>query len=118
MTKLTDRKIRWIVRQKMKEILSTNDIALLQNVSGSRIRQLWLYYRITNTVPILTKPGKPSRNIINEETSYVNFVGMNYYLFGSINVSDIGFGSTLSSFVTIDTCIEYGEFSTSTGPLI
>ena len=25
----------------MKEILSTNDIALLQNVSGSRIRQIW-----------------------------------------------------------------------------
>ena len=32
-TKLTDRKIRWIIREKMKEILSTNDIALLQNVS-------------------------------------------------------------------------------------
>ncbi|MGB6531921.1 MAG: hypothetical protein WBF33_27765 [Candidatus Nitrosopolaris sp.] len=28
-TKLTDRKIRWIIREKMKEILSTNDIALL-----------------------------------------------------------------------------------------
>ena len=40
-TKLTDRKIRWIIREKMKEILSTNDIALLQNVSGSRIRQIW-----------------------------------------------------------------------------
>ncbi|MFZ0513897.1 MAG: MFS transporter, partial [Candidatus Nitrosopolaris sp.] len=35
--KLTDRKIRWIIREKMKEILSTNDIALLQNVSGSRL---------------------------------------------------------------------------------
>ena len=39
MTKLTDRKIRWIIREKMKEILSTNDIALLQNVSRSRISQ-------------------------------------------------------------------------------
>ena len=40
-TKLTDGKIRWIIREKMKEILSTNDIALSQNVSGSRIRQIW-----------------------------------------------------------------------------
>ncbi|MGB8936186.1 MAG: hypothetical protein WCC17_13880 [Candidatus Nitrosopolaris sp.] len=40
----------------MKEILSTNEIALLQNVSESRIRQIWCYYRITKTVPILAKP--------------------------------------------------------------
>ena len=59
---LTDRKIRWIIREKMKEILSTNDIALLQNVSGSRIRQIWRYYRITKTTPILEKPGRPSRS--------------------------------------------------------
>jgi hypothetical protein len=70
-TKLTDRKIRWFISQKMKEILSTNDIALLQNVSGSRIRQIWCHYRITKTIPILAKPGRPSRNITNEEISAV-----------------------------------------------
>jgi hypothetical protein len=32
-TKLSDQKIRWIIREKVKEVLSTNDIALLQNVS-------------------------------------------------------------------------------------
>ena len=32
-TKLTDRKIRWIIREKMKEIISTNDIALLHALS-------------------------------------------------------------------------------------
>jgi hypothetical protein len=48
----------------MKEILSTKDIALLQNVSASRIR-------ITKTVPILAKPGRPSRSITNEEISAV-----------------------------------------------
>ena len=42
MTKLTDRKIRWIIREKMKENLSTNDIALLQNVSESRIDKFML----------------------------------------------------------------------------
>jgi putative transposase len=42
----------------------------LQNVSGSRIRQIWHYYRITKTLPILAKPG-PSRSITNEEMSAV-----------------------------------------------
>ena len=70
-TKLTDQKIRWIIRAKMKEILSTNDIALLQNVSGSRIRQIWRQYRNTMTVPILANPGRPSRSITKEEISAV-----------------------------------------------
>src|SRR5262249_29164144 len=70
-TKLTDRKIRWIIREKMKEINSTKDIALLQNVSGSRIRQIWRCYRITKTIPVLAKPGRPSRRITNEEISAV-----------------------------------------------
>jgi putative transposase len=70
-TKLTDKKIRWIIKEKTKEILSTNDIALLQNVSESRIRQIWCHYRIAKTVPILGKPGRPSRIITNEEISAV-----------------------------------------------
>src|SRR5215469_15264281 len=70
-TKLTDRKIRWIIREKIKDILSTNDIALLQNVSRSRVRQIWCHYRITKTIPILAKPGRPSRLITNEEISAV-----------------------------------------------
>ena len=70
-TELTDRKITWIIREKMKEILSTKDIALLQNVRASRIRQISWRYRITKTVPILAKPGRPSRSITNEEISAV-----------------------------------------------
>ena len=38
--KLTDRKIRWIIREKSKDVLSTAEIARLQNVSESRVRQL------------------------------------------------------------------------------
>ena len=49
--KSSDRKIKWIIREKMKEIPSTNDIALLQNVNGSRIRHIWRYYRTTNGRP-------------------------------------------------------------------
>ena len=77
-TKLTDRKIRWIIREKMKEILSTNDIALLQNVSGSRIRQIWCHYRITKTVPILAKPGRPSKR--NDIQTHLDFAVENILL--------------------------------------
>ena len=42
---VTDRKIRWIIREKTKGILSTNDIALLQNVNRSRISQIWCHYK-------------------------------------------------------------------------
>ena len=68
--KLTDRKIRWIIREKTKGILSTNDIALLQNVNRSRISQIWCRYKKNaKTVPILGKPGRPSRSTTNEEIS-------------------------------------------------
>ena len=40
MVKLTDRKIRWIIRKKSRDVLSTADIARLQNVSESRVSQL------------------------------------------------------------------------------
>lgn len=72
MVKLTDRKIRWIVREKEKGVLSTGDIARLQNVSESRIRQLWCQYRQSGRqVPSLSSPGRPCRAIIQEEISAV-----------------------------------------------
>jgi hypothetical protein len=51
--KLTARKIKWIIREKTKGILSTNDIALLQNVDESRIRQIWCHYKNAKTIPTL-----------------------------------------------------------------
>ncbi|MFZ0511146.1 MAG: hypothetical protein WAM14_06035 [Candidatus Nitrosopolaris sp.] len=42
-----------------------------QNVSGSMIIQIWCQYRNTMTVPILAKPGRPSRSITNEEISAI-----------------------------------------------
>jgi hypothetical protein len=38
--KLTDRNIRWIIKEKSRDVLSTTDSARLQKVSESRIRQL------------------------------------------------------------------------------
>jgi hypothetical protein len=59
----------------MKEVLSTNDIALLQNVSTSRVRQIWCHYRITKTIPILAKPGRPSRKALDPQWSLFHHSG-------------------------------------------
>ena len=55
----------------MKGILSTNEIVLLQNVNRSRIRQICCHYKNAKTVPILGKPGRPSRITTNEEISAI-----------------------------------------------
>ena len=71
MVKLTARKIKWIIREKTKGILSTNDIALLQNVDESRIRQIWCHYKNAKTIPTLRRPGRPPRLPTNEEISAI-----------------------------------------------
>lgn len=71
MVKLTDRKIRWIIREKEKGVLCTSDIARLQNVSQSRVRQLWGQYRTLGAVPSLGSPGRPRRAITDEQVSAV-----------------------------------------------
>ena len=71
MVKLTDRKIRWIIREKEKGVLSTFDIARLQNISESRVRQLWCQYKASRTVPALGSPGRPRRAITGEQVSAV-----------------------------------------------
>ena len=48
-----------------------NEFETQQNVSGSRIRQIWCHYKITRRVPILAKPGRPPRSITNEDISAV-----------------------------------------------
>lgn len=71
MGKLTDGKIRWIVRQKLKDELTTGEIASLQGVSPSRIRQLWLAYRRLGGVPTLKRRGRPKKVLKEEEASLI-----------------------------------------------
>jgi len=76
--KLTDRKIRWIIEEKSKDVLSTADIARLQNVSESRVRQLLCEYRKTGYIHNLKKPGRPFRLISYPEVSTVLSVFQQY----------------------------------------
>ncbi|MCL4344043.1 MAG: hypothetical protein JRN26_04925 [Nitrososphaerota archaeon] len=54
--KLTDDKIRWIIRRKIDGSMTTKQIAEAQGVDQSRVRQLWLEFRNNGKVPTL-KPA-------------------------------------------------------------
>ena len=60
--KLIDDKIRWIIRRKVEGSLTTAQIAELQGVDQSRIRQLWLEFRNTGKVPTLKEPAGQDRS--------------------------------------------------------
>jgi transposase len=60
MVKLNERKIRWIIQQKLGG-RGTGEIALIQRVSRRRIEQLWQTYRRTGILSTLKKPGRPSK---------------------------------------------------------
>lgn len=60
MVKLNDRKIRWIIQQKLRG-RGTGELALIQRVSKRRIEQLWQAYRLTGIIPALKKPGRPRK---------------------------------------------------------
>jgi putative transposase len=73
MAKLDERKIRWIIHEKLRGRggggLSNGTIAMIQHVSPRRIKQLWQEYRRTRQLPTLGKPGRPRNHLpINEET--------------------------------------------------
>ena len=64
MVKLNDRKIRWIIQQKLRG-RSTGELALIQRVSRRRIEQIWKAYRRDGVIPALKKPGRPRKASIS-----------------------------------------------------
>jgi putative transposase len=60
MVKLNERKIRWIIHEKLRG-RGAGDIALIQRVTRRRIEQLWQAYRRTGILPTLKKAGRPSK---------------------------------------------------------
>jgi len=64
MVKLNERKIRWIVQQKLRG-RGSGQIALIQRVSHRRVEQIWQAYRGTGILPALKKPGRPKEKPVN-----------------------------------------------------
>jgi putative transposase len=57
MVKLNDRKIRWIIHEKLRG-RGAGELALMQRVSHRRIEQIWQAYKRTGVPPILKTPGR------------------------------------------------------------
>jgi len=60
MVKLNERKIRWIVHEKLRG-RGAGELALIQRVSRRRIEQLWQTYKRDRAIPVLKKPGRPGK---------------------------------------------------------
>jgi len=58
MVKLNERKIRWIIHEKLRG-RSAGEIAMIQRVSHRRVEQIWQAYKQAGVPPTLKTPGKP-----------------------------------------------------------
>ena len=68
--KLNDRKIRWLVQEKLRGRGSV-ELALIQKVTRRRVEQLWQTYRSTGLTPTLKQPGRPREPCNLKEASLI-----------------------------------------------
>ncbi|KAF5430919.1 Transposase [Candidatus Methanophagaceae archaeon] len=67
MVKLTDKKIKWAVKQVINNGESTGMVAAIYGVSRRRIQQLVKYYRETGKYPMLDKKRRPKTHLSDDE---------------------------------------------------
>jgi len=67
MVKLTDKKIKWAVKQVINKGESTEVVAKIYGVSRRRIQQLVKYYRETGEYPMLDKKRRPKTHLSGDE---------------------------------------------------
>lgn len=60
MVKLTDSRIRWMIRRK-EEGWTNRRISGVYDITPRRLQQLWAQYRSTGQVPTLSRPGRPKK---------------------------------------------------------
>lgn len=75
MPKLTQKKVKWIIRQKERQqddpAITNQSIAWAQDVTVRRVQQLWKEYRDTGDIPELHEPGRPSKPIPDDEVDRI-----------------------------------------------
>lgn len=71
MVKLTDKKIKWIVKQVANDGRDTDVIAKTQGVSRRRIQQLAKYYKETGKYPTLNMKRRPKSYLSDEQKEVI-----------------------------------------------
>jgi len=72
MVKLTDKKIRWIIKQVVNEGKDTEVIAKTQGISRRRVQQLAKFYKETGKYPVLTMSRRPKTFLSNEQKQIID----------------------------------------------
>ncbi len=70
MVKLDEDRIRWIIKCK-EEGKKNADIARIQKISIRRVQQIYSWYQKNKMVPVLRKPGRPTRPVTEQEIRVV-----------------------------------------------
>lgn len=70
MSKLNDKKIRWIIRHHRKDF-TIDQMARIHKVSPRRVKQILTEYRKTKQIPVLRKSGRKPIPITQEEINMV-----------------------------------------------
>jgi len=71
MVNLTDKKIKWAVKQVINKGESTEVVATIYGVSRRRIQQLVKYYRETGEYPMLDMNRRPKTHLSDEGTRII-----------------------------------------------
>jgi len=71
MVKLNERKIRWIIHEKL-EGRGAGELALIQRVSRRRIEQPWQACKLTGVLSALKKPGRPAKASVSLRDAALN----------------------------------------------
>ena len=85
--KLNDRKVRWLIHEKLKG-RGSGELALIQKVTRRRVEQLWQTYRQTGTMPTLKKPGRRTRTRDLKEATMI-LEAYDQHRLGAVNLENI-----------------------------
>ena len=79
MTKLTNKKIKWIIRH-VRDGEKISEISLTMNVTIRRVQQLYKIYSATGKIPMLTKDRRPKTYLTEEQKAIIKEVYSKYKL--------------------------------------
>jgi len=85
--KLNNRKIRWLIQEKLRG-RGSGELALIQKVTRRRVEQLWQTYKETRVIPTLKKPGRPRSSRDLKEATII-LEAYDQHKLGAVNLERI-----------------------------
>ena len=67
---LDEKAIKWVIREKEKGT-PTKEIAEIEGITPRRVNQIYKQYKETGEIPRLKKPGRPKKELTEEEIEVI-----------------------------------------------